>query len=138
MDLPTNWVNRDGQPIQRPSGMTDAVWQNLLEAEGWTPGASGAGSPAEMTPAQTLALVFQAITSGVQVASSIYGTVTEADPATGMATLESGAQVPVSSLGVVTAPGLNVTPTGFAGQMTAVYVGAGALVLLVLVMVLKK
>jgi len=140
MTLPNTWVDRSGSTIQRPAGMSDAAWRAVLEGEGWTPGAtSGAGSPAPQTPQQVMALVFQAIQGGAQVISQIHGQVTGANPAQGTVTLANGQTVPISSLGTVTAPNLNVTPSApmFGGLGAAGLLAVGG-ALLVLLVVLKK
>ena len=62
------------------------------------------GAPAAGSPQEVASAIGQGIGLGLQVFSSIYGTVTGIDPATGLARTPSG-QVPVSELGPTTISG---------------------------------
>ena len=94
----------------------------IISQNGWTPGATGAGTPPALTPAQTLALVFDAIGQGVQVATTVYGAITAADASTGMVTLADGSQVPISQVGGIqvgattTTPAVTLAPTADEGE----------------------
>ena len=110
MALPNNWTTQSGQAMARPSGISDAAWRAAIEGEGWTPGATGAGTAPGATPEQIMAWIFQAIQSGVQVASTIHGQITAANAPAGTVTLANGMTVPIEYLGLLNISGTSTTP----------------------------
>jgi hypothetical protein len=110
MDLPNTWVTLDGQPMARTAAMEDSAWRALIESQGWTPGATGAGTAPGATPQQIMAWIFQAIQSGVQVASTIHGAITAANAPAGTVTLANGMTVPIEYLGLLNISGTSTTP----------------------------
>jgi hypothetical protein len=90
--------------------MEDSAWRALIEGQGWTPGATGAGTPPAGDPAQIMAMIMQAIQGGAAAFSSIHGAITNANAQTGMVTLANGMTVPISALGTLNLGGTATTP----------------------------
>jgi hypothetical protein len=68
--LPNQWTSRSGEVMNRPVGLSDAVWQAALEGEGWSASSTSNGPP-PVDPNLIMGNIFDLFQAGLGFAANV-------------------------------------------------------------------
>lgn len=70
VSLPNQWTSRSGEVMNRPVGLSDAVWQAALEGEGWSASSTSNGPP-PVDPNLIMGNIFDLFQAGLGFAANV-------------------------------------------------------------------